>query len=58
PVTNSLTFFTEVQKYNKQSELHIYQSSIHGVGIIQKQGSISSWPQALELWLKQNSFLP
>jgi acetyl esterase/lipase len=57
PVANSLSFFTEVQKYNPQSELHIYQSSIHGVGMVQGQGSISSWPQALELWLKQNKWI-
>ncbi len=53
PVGNSLAFFTEVQKHNKQSELHIYQTSIHGVGMIQGQGTVSSWPQALELWLLQ-----
>jgi hypothetical protein len=40
-----------VQKHNKQSELHIYNSSIHGVGMIQGQGTVSSWPQTLELWL-------
>jgi acetyl esterase/lipase len=57
PVANSLSFFAEVQQYNPQSELHIYQSSIHGVGMVQGQGSISSWPQALELWLKQNKWI-
>lgn len=57
PVANSLAFFTEVQKYNSQSELHIYQSSIHGLGMVQGQGSISSWPQALELWMKQNKWI-
>jgi acetyl esterase/lipase len=51
PVGNSLAFFNEVQKYNKQSELHIYQTSIHGVGMIQNQGTVSTWPQALEAWL-------
>jgi len=57
PVANSLSFFNEVQKYNQQSEIHIYQSSIHGLGMVQGQGSISSWPQALELWLKQNKWI-
>lgn len=56
PVTNSLAFFIEVQRYNKQSELHLYQSSIHGVGMVQGQGSISGWPQALEIWLRQSRF--
>ena len=52
PVGNSLAFFNEVQKYNKQSELHVYQTGIHGVGMIQGQGSVSEWPLALEAWLK------
>lgn len=56
-VANSLAFFTEVQKLNKLSELHIYQSDIHGVGMIQGQGTVSSWPQALELWLRQLQFI-
>lgn len=51
PVGNSLMFFNAVQKFNKQSELHIYNSSIHGVGMIQGQGTVSNWPQALESWL-------
>lgn len=57
PVGNSLAFFTEVQKHNKQSELHIYQTSIHGVGMIQGQGTVSSWPQALELWLQAGGWM-
>ncbi|MEN0036106.1 MAG: alpha/beta hydrolase [Cellvibrio sp.] len=57
PVGNSLAFFSEVQKHNKQSELHIYQTSIHGVGMIQGQGTVSSWPQALEAWMSQNQWM-
>jgi len=57
PVTNSFNFFAQVQKVNSQSELHIYQSNIHGLGMIQGQGTVSSWPQALELWLRQNQFI-
>lgn len=57
PVANSLMFFNEVQKFNKQSELHIYHSNLHGVGMVQGQGTISSWSQALELWLRQNSWI-
>ncbi len=57
PVGNSLVFFTEVQKHNKQSELHIYQTSIHGVGMIQGQGSVSNWPQALEAWMSERGWI-
>lgn len=54
PVANSLMFFNEVLKYNKQSELHIYQSNLHGVGMVQGQGTISDWTKALEAWFRQN----
>jgi len=57
PVSNSLAFFVEVQKYNKQSELHLYQSHIHGVGMMQGQGTISTWTQALEAWMRQNQWM-
>ena len=58
PVTNSLVFFDQVQKYNKRSELHIYQTGIHGVGMIQGQGTVSDWPRILELWLVSLGVLP
>jgi acetyl esterase/lipase len=57
PVGNSLAFFNEVLKHNKQSELHLYQTSIHGVGMIENQGSISSWPVALDAWLREHGWL-
>lgn len=57
PVGNSLAFFAAVQKYNKQSELHVYQTSIHGVGMIQGQGSVSNWPLALEAWMRERGWL-
>lgn len=57
PVGNSLALFDEVAKYNGRSELHIYQTATHGVGMIPGQGSVSSWPGALELWLRQNQFM-
>ncbi|MES2583013.1 MAG: alpha/beta hydrolase [Pseudomonadota bacterium] len=58
PVSNSVDFFSQVVQHNKRSELHVYQSNIHGLGMEQGRGSMSSWPQALELWLKQNQWLP
>jgi acetyl esterase/lipase len=57
PVANSLMFFNEVLKYNKQAELHLYQSNVHGIGMVQGQGSISTWTQALEVWMKQNGWM-
>lgn len=57
PVGNSLAFFSEVLKHNQQSELHIYQTTIHGVGMIPGQGSVSTWPQALEAWMRERGWL-
>lgn len=58
PVTNSLAFFAAVQRFNKRSELHVYQTHIHGVGMIKGQGSVSAWPDALENWLIGLDILP
>lgn len=58
PVSNSLALFSAVQQYNKQSELHVFQTGIHGVGMIQGQGSVSKWPVLLEAWLKGIKVLP
>ncbi len=57
PVANSLMLFNEVIKYSPQSELHLYQSNIHGVGMVAGQGTISTWPQALEAWLQHNGWI-
>ena len=57
PVANSMMFFSEVTKYNKQSELHIYQSNLHGVGMVQGKGTISAWTQAMEAWMRQNQWM-
>jgi acetyl esterase/lipase len=51
---NSTLFYQELLRFNRQSELHIYQSSVHGVGMQHGYGSISTWPQALTSWLAQN----
>ncbi len=57
PVSNSVAFFQAVHPYRPESELHIYNSSIHGVGMVQGQGSISSWPEAVEKWLRMLGYL-
>jgi acetyl esterase/lipase len=57
PVANSLLFFNEAIKHNPRSELHLYQSNIHGVGMVAGQGSISTWPQALEAWMRHNQWM-
>lgn len=57
PVGNSLALFNEVQKYNKKSELHIYQTNVHGFGLGESEATASAWPDAAAAWLKHNGFL-
>lgn len=58
PVGNSLEFFSAVQKYNQHSELHIYQTRVHGFGLGTGEGRVSEWPRALAAWLKHNGIIP
>lgn len=57
PVGNSLVFFNEVQKRNKKSELHIYQTNTHGFGLGENEDTASAWSDAAAAWLKRNGFL-
>jgi dipeptidyl aminopeptidase/acylaminoacyl peptidase len=57
PVSNSLMLFDALQKHSKSAELHVYQSNVHGFGILPDQGTASSWPAACELWLRHNNFI-
>jgi acetyl esterase/lipase len=57
PVSNSLMLFDAVQKYSKSAELHVYQTDVHGFGMLSDQGTASSWPEACERWLRQNQFI-
>ena len=56
PIGNSLALFAEVQKHNKQSELHIYQTNVHGFGMREGEGTASDWPDALLSWLRHNGW--
>ena len=57
PMGNSLALFAAVQKHNKQSELHIYQTNVHGFGMRKGEGTASDWPDALMSWLRHNGWL-
>lgn len=57
PVGNSLVFFNEVQKHNPHSELHVYQTNVHGFGMRKDQGTVTAWPEVLKNWLQHNGFI-
>lgn len=57
PVENALKFFTALRAHGvNSSELHIYQTGRHGVGLAQSDPVLSSWPDRLLDWLKVNGF--
>lgn len=57
PVNNSLMLFNEVRKHNQQSELHVYQTNVHGFGMRAGEGTVSEWPKVLLNWLNHNGWL-
>lgn len=54
PVSNSLLFYKALQKFEVQSELHIYSYGGHGYGLALGKGHLQGWTERMEDWL--NSF--
>ncbi|MEQ8552544.1 MAG: alpha/beta hydrolase [Cyclobacteriaceae bacterium] len=57
PVRNSINYAMAMQKHNRPSELHLYQSGGHGYGLGRSENTESSWPEACSKWLKARGFL-
>ena len=57
PVQNALAFFEALQQHGVTSELHVYQTGRHGVGLGGDDRVLSTWPARLEDWLRINGFL-
>jgi hypothetical protein len=52
-----LKFFAALrEKGINNSELHVYQTGQHGVGLAQTDPVLRSWPDRLHDWLKVNKF--
>lgn len=51
-VKNSLTFFSELSKYQKKSELHIYNSGGHGFGLALNNQRLNVWKDLAISWIK------
>jgi acetyl esterase/lipase len=57
PVENALKFFSALRAHGvNSSELHVYQTGRHGVGLAGSDPVLSSWPDRLFDWLKVNGF--
>jgi acetyl esterase/lipase len=54
---NSVLFYLALKKAGVPSEMHIYESGPHGVGLAQDKPALASWPGLLRDWLKHRKLL-
>jgi len=54
---NSILFYLALRKAGVPSEMHIYETGAHGVGLAAKDKALSSWPDRLNSWLDGRGFL-
>ena len=52
PPENSLSYYAALRKHNIPAALHIWEDGGHGYGLGIGRGSIESWPNVVEEWLK------
>ena len=52
PVRTSMSFFQALQNAGVASELHVYQSGPHGMGLGAKSTVAETWSALLEQWLR------
>lgn len=50
-VENALTYFMALKKAGVPAELHVYAKGGHGYGLRRTSLSVTTWPQAMEIWL-------
>ena len=54
PVENSIGYYLACRQQKVPAEMHLYPTGGHGFALRTKAGeSVSTWPAALESWLKQ-----
>lgn len=57
PAENAVSFYLALRKHHVPAELHLYQRGPHGVGLMQGDPILGTWPEHLAAWLRNNSFL-
>lgn len=57
-VENATTYFLELKNAKVPAELHIYAEGGHGYGLRRTELPITTWPQAVEVWLHTIHMLP
>ncbi|RAV28136.1 alpha/beta hydrolase [Sinomicrobium soli] len=57
PVENSIRYYLALKDHGVPAELHVYPYGGHGYGTGRSDKTESTWPRALENWLKMNDWL-
>jgi len=57
PSENSVLYFEACRKAKVPAEIHVYRHGRHGVGLAPNDPALSSWPDALEAWMKERGLL-
>ena len=57
PVENSLRMYEALKKNGVACELHVYQHGVHGVGLVNGDPVLGTWPSHLAAWLRDNGML-
>jgi acetyl esterase/lipase len=57
PVENSLRMYEALKKNGVACELHVYQHGPHGVGLVNGDPVLGTWPSHLAAWLRDNGML-
>ena len=56
PAENAVNFYLACRKHKVPAELHIYKPGPHGVGLMQGDPVLGTWPQHLAAWLRNQGF--
>jgi acetyl esterase/lipase len=56
PAENAVQFYLALRKNQVPAELHIYRPGPHGVGLMQGDPVLGTWPQHLAAWLRNQAF--
>ena len=57
PAENAIHFYLALRQHKVPAELHLYQPGPHGVGLMQGDPVLGTWPQHLAAWLRNRGFM-
>ena len=57
PAENAVHFYLALRQHKVPAELHLYQPGPHGVGLMQGDPVLGTWPQHLAAWLRNRGFM-